>query len=269
MSSTHGTNNFGFGGTGGGGASTGTMKHNSFIFQKYIERPLLIKGRKFDIRCWVLWNYDSKVYLFKEGYLRTSSQVYKIDPENPDDMFTHLTNNAVQKTSKDYGAHEDGNQISYAAFQNYCLTQTESKRLRKFSVKDNFIPTIKKQIVRTIFATKDLIDPMKRKHCFELFGYDFIIDEDLNTWMIEVNTNPCLEESSSILAMYLPRLVEDMLSLSVDQLFKSFKGDIESNGEGDQKNQMPKKKGKPYKYPSVDGYDDEENLWELLVDLKD
>ena len=110
---------------------------------------------------------------------------------------------------------------------------------------------------------------MQRKHCFELFGYDFIIDEDLNTWMIEVNTNPCLEESSSILAMYLPRLVEDMLSLSVDKLFKSFKGDIESNGEGDQKNQMPKKKGKPYKYPSVDGYDDEENLWELLVDIKD
>ena len=32
---------------------------------------------------------------------------------------------------------------------------------------------------------------------------------------------------------------------------------------------MPKKKGKPYKYPSVDGYDDEENLWELLVDIKD
>ena len=76
---------------------------------------------------------------------------------------------------------------------------------------------------------------MKRKHCFELFGYDFIIDEDLNTWMIEVNTNPCLEESSSILQMYLPRLVEDMLSLSVDSLFKQFKGDIEANGEGDQK----------------------------------
>lgn len=86
---------FGFAGTGGGGASTGTMKHNSFIFQKYIERPLLIHGRKFDIRCWVLWNYDGKVYLFKEGYLRTSSKPYSINPDNPDDMFTHLTNNAV------------------------------------------------------------------------------------------------------------------------------------------------------------------------------
>ena len=110
---------------------------------------------------------------------------------------------------------------------------------------------------------------MKRKHCFELFGYDFIIDEDLNTWMIEVNTNPCLEESSSILQMYLPRLVEDMLSLSVDSLFKQFKGDLQSNGEGDQRKAEPAKKGKPYKFPKVDGYEDDENLWELLVDLKD
>jgi hypothetical protein len=35
-----------------------------------------------------------------------------------------------------------------------------------------------------------------RNSFFELFGYDFIIDEDLGTWLIEVNTNPCLEESS-------------------------------------------------------------------------
>lgn len=32
--------------------------------------------------------------------------------------------------------------------------------------------------------------------CFELFGYDFIIDADYDLWLIEVNTNPCLEESS-------------------------------------------------------------------------
>ena len=85
------------------------MKHNSFIFQKYIERPLLIHNRKFDIRTWVLWNHDGRVYLFKEGYLRTSSSTYSIDPSNPDDMFTHLTNNAIQKQSKEYGNFEDGN----------------------------------------------------------------------------------------------------------------------------------------------------------------
>jgi D-alanine-D-alanine ligase-like ATP-grasp enzyme len=30
-------------------------------------------------------------------------------------------------------------------------------------------------------------------------GYDFIMDEKLNTYLIEVNTNPCLEESNSLL----------------------------------------------------------------------
>lgn len=39
----------------------------------------------------------------------------------------------------------------------------------------------------------------QRKHCFEIFGYDFIIDELFQPWLIEVNTNPCIEESSDLL----------------------------------------------------------------------
>ena len=79
-------------------------------------------------------------------------------------------------------------------------------------------------IVRSIFAAKDVIDPHKRKSCFELFGYDFIIDEDFNLWLIEVNTNPCIEESSTILKIYLPRMINDMLKLSVDAFFSDFQG---------------------------------------------
>ena len=30
---------------------------------------------------------------------------------------------------------------------------------------------------------------------FELFGYDFMIDEDMKVYLIEVNTNPCLDTS--------------------------------------------------------------------------
>ena len=100
-------------------------------------------------------------------------------------------------------------------------------------MQDHLAPAIKKMVVRSVFATKDLIDPMKRKHCFELFGYDFIIDEDFNTWMIEVNTNPCLEESSSLLKMLLPRMVENMLELSVDSLFNHYKG-IQDSSDSEQ-----------------------------------
>ena len=71
------------------------VKTNSFVIQKYLERPLLIKRRKFDIRLWVLIAHDHKCYLFKEGYIRTLSQEYEITPESLDKPFIHLTNNAV------------------------------------------------------------------------------------------------------------------------------------------------------------------------------
>ena len=90
------------------------------------------------------------------------------------------------------------------------------------SVKDQIVTKVKCLIVRSILAARRILDPQKRKNCFELFGYDFIIDEDFNVWLIEVNTNPCIEESSSILKIYLPRMIEDLMKLSVDQLFNDF-----------------------------------------------
>ena len=81
------------------------------------------------------------------------------------------------------------------------------------------VPAMKQQIVKTIYSVRKTIDPNKRKYCFEMFGYDFIIDQDFNCWLIEVNTNPCLEESSQLLKTILPRMIEDMLKLTVDQIF--------------------------------------------------
>jgi Tubulin-tyrosine ligase family len=42
----------------------------------------------------------------------------------------------------------------------------------------------------TIKAVSRKIDPHRRHNTFEIFGYDFMIDEDLKPWLIEVNTNP-------------------------------------------------------------------------------
>jgi len=44
-------------------------KSNSkWVVQKYVEKPLLYNGRKFDIRVWALKTLD-KIYFYKEGYI--------------------------------------------------------------------------------------------------------------------------------------------------------------------------------------------------------
>jgi tubulin--tyrosine ligase/tubulin polyglutamylase TTLL9 len=52
-----------------------------------------------------------------------------------------------------------------------------------------------------------------------LFGLDFMLDSDLNCWLIEANTNPCIEESSKLLEMLIPRMIDDMLKLTIDKIF--------------------------------------------------
>lgn len=84
------------------------IKHDkgSFIVQKYIEKPKLIDSRKFDIRMWAMITHNKELFLFKEGYIRMSSQKYSLDSKS---YFTHLTNNAVQKNANNYGIFEEGN----------------------------------------------------------------------------------------------------------------------------------------------------------------
>ncbi len=79
-----------------------------------MELPLLINDRKFDMRLWVLISYDHKCYLFREGYIRTSSYKYTLESEEIENLAVHLTNNAIQKQDEAYGKLEDGNQLSYA-----------------------------------------------------------------------------------------------------------------------------------------------------------
>mmetsp|Transcript_12435 Transcript_12435/g.9035 ORF Transcript_12435/g.9035 Transcript_12435/m.9035 type:complete len:139 (+) Transcript_12435:611-1027(+) len=92
----------------------------SYIVQKYIEKPLLYRGRKFDIRCYTLLtsvNGNLQGYWYNEGYFRTSSKEFSL--KNVTSRLIHLTNDAVQKKSDDYGKFENGNKLNYAEFQKY------------------------------------------------------------------------------------------------------------------------------------------------------
>ena len=98
------------------------------------------------------------------------------------------------------------------------------------------------------------LNPQNKKYQFEIFGYDFMIDESMKHWLIEVNTNPCIEETSQLLKMLLPRMIDDAFKLTLDFLYpppKNFIGATSSQ--------------KTY---TVDGYDDNVNMWKHIYNLK-
>lgn len=59
--------------------SFATKPHNTqWVVQKYIEKPLLINNRKFDIRVWVLY-MPRKIFVYYKPYFRTCSSLYDIN----------------------------------------------------------------------------------------------------------------------------------------------------------------------------------------------
>lgn len=97
------------------------------------------------------------------------------------------------------------------------------------------IPGMLKQIARTLLATRKKMDKYNRSSLpsssiFELFGYDFMVDEDFNLWLIEVNTNPSIAESSLYLKSLIPRMIDDMMKLTVDKTFMPFYQNLVKQG---------------------------------------
>lgn len=64
------------------------------------------------------------------------------------------------------------------------------------------------------------IDPSRCKNAFEIFGYDFMIDENFKVILIECNTNPSLEICSPLLARIIPELLDNSFRIAVDPLYQ-------------------------------------------------
>lgn len=193
------------------------IQSSTFVIQKYIEKPLLINKRKFDIRVWIMLTHDLKVHFFKEGYLRTSSEDFSLKSEDVWKLYVHLTNNAVQKNSDNYGQFEDGNQISFQDFQTYL---DENYTEANINVRNDLISKMHDIVRITFKSVESFLFGDNKRSWFEIFGYDFIIDSDFKPWLIEINTNPCLEESSELLRSLIPRMIDDALKLTLDTMFK-------------------------------------------------
>ena len=91
------------------------------------------------------------------------------------------------------------------------------------------------------------MNPNQRKFNFEIFGYDFILDNEFEVYLLEINSNPGLELSSPLISQIVPRMIDDALRLTIDQIFQTDYSCLENN---------------KYKSPfHVDNYSPYENMW--------
>ena len=222
---------------------------NEIIVQKYLDNALLYKNRKFDIRCFVLLDSNFNLYFCKEGHLKGSSELYNLNNSN---KFIHITNYSLQKNSNKFELYEIGNEMSYKDFKNYLINENIS--LDKFDYMINQMKLLIKISFKSV--SKKLLKNKKNILCFEIFGYDFILDNDFKLWILEINNNPGLSISSPVIEKLVPRMMDDAFRLTLDKVFNTKYSNecIDINGEYKTK----------YK---LNGFSDNENIFEFLCNI--
>ncbi|TMW58367.1 hypothetical protein Poli38472_009926 [Pythium oligandrum] len=194
-------------------------KECQWVAQKYIENPLLICKRKFDIRQWVLvtdWD-PLTVWFYDDCYLRFSSEEYSMDDLG--DQYVHLTNNSIQKysdkfndvyTTEDGAMHVEGNMWHSDDFQQY-IRDTLG---RGDVFNRDMQPRMKQIVVQSLQCVQDMVQ--HRKNCCELYGYDFMVDETLRPWLIEVNSSPACDYSTPTAKRYVETGLAGIVKVIVD-----------------------------------------------------
>ncbi|XP_026738588.1 tubulin glycylase 3A-like isoform X2 [Trichoplusia ni] len=184
-----------------------------YVIQKYIEEPLLIHETKFDIRqyCLVTSTYPLVIWMYKDCYLKFSSQKYNLKNYHES---IHLTNNAVQrKYTNCAGRHEElptANMWDSDKYKDYL------NRIDKGKVWDKIIyPGMKKTIIGIMLSCQDSLSVCKNR--FELYGCDFILDKEYKPWLIEINASPDLNHTTPVTAKICPAVLHDIIKVVIDR----------------------------------------------------
>lgn len=178
----------------------------SYVVQRYISNPYVIGGKKFDMRLYALVMSFSPltVYIYRAGFCRFSASRYSNEDKDVMNNFVHLTNVAIQKGSADYNA-DTGGKWELSRLKQF-LTSRHGRDAtdRCFSGMQDIMLLALQAVAKTM---------MSSKQCFELYGYDILIDENLKPWLIEVNASPSLTANTREDYDLKFKLLHDVLDL--------------------------------------------------------
>ena len=196
-----------------------TSTPDVYLLSRYISNPHLINHLKYDFRIYVFITglAPLKLYLYREGMVRFATEEYTLDKDHINELYRHLTNVAVnEKNKEEYkkavdADSDEGSKWSLQVYENYCRENNiDYDYIRKqmadiaikslLSVLDQFYDRIKE------YGTID------RNH-FKLFGFDYLLDENLKVHLLEINDRPSLIMGDINDRKLKPQLVADCLNI--------------------------------------------------------
>jgi tubulin polyglutamylase TTLL4 len=178
-------------------------KNINYLACDYIANPHLINNRKYDLRIYVLVNsFDPlKIYMHNEGLVRFCTADYTTNTKKLKEKFIHLTNWSVNKNSPNFIPNED---LQTMDASKWTFTSLKKKFIELGLKVDEIFSRIEDIIIKTLISAEPYMlhslnrSPEHRNNCFELYGFDILLDSNLKPWLMEVNVCPSLNASSEL-----------------------------------------------------------------------
>lgn len=174
-----------------------------FVISEYISDPHLIEGLKYDLRIYVLVTSIDPlvVYMYDDGLVRFATGKYTLDESQFENTFVHLTNYSLQKKSETYSQNntKDSNNLRASKWSLKTLQKVFEDHGKDFKTAKVRMQDV---IVKTIISVENVMNKAMRNGtkqknlCYELYGFDIILDADLKPWILEVNISPSFSSSS-------------------------------------------------------------------------
>ncbi|CAG5004183.1 unnamed protein product, partial [Parnassius apollo] len=194
-------------------------KGDNVVVAKYIDKPLLIGGHKCDLRLYVcVTSIDPLlIYLYEEGLVRFATVKYDKTNKNLWNPCMHLCNYSINKYHTDYIKCSDpvagdvGHKWTLSALLRTLRAQGRDTRALMARVEELVVKAVLSS-AHTMAAAARAFVP-HAFNCFELFGYDILIDDNLKPWLLEINLSPSLACESPLDARVKSALLADTLTL--------------------------------------------------------
>ena len=179
-----------------------------YVVQEYITNPYLIEGLKFDLRLYVLVTGFNplRLYLYEEGLTRLATEAYSYPSNsNLNNLYMHLTNYSINKTSPKFIFNTNpeldniGHKRSLKSTFDLLEKQGKNIEILKSKIEDIIIKTllsIQPSVNHVYSACQP--DDLSNSMCFELLGFDIIIDNELTPFLLEVNHSPSFSTDSPL-----------------------------------------------------------------------